>query len=175
METSTDATVTNDNTERTRSCVTLGPVGNRQGSVKCFDVKSGKILHRRTVTQLPWPLDNRLVRKVEEWGKKGVKAIKRGCIDFLNRKGEKFDWDNDDLSELEVVSKQPKLMDPGVAEIPLSAEPEEELGGSPAVTEKPSYVTRAVAAHQRAGLDVESAPRQSRGVEVRADNVISSD
>ena len=43
------------------------------------------------MTQLPWPLDNQLVRKIEEWGKKGAKAIKRGCIDFLNRNGEKFD------------------------------------------------------------------------------------
>ena len=89
------------------------------------------------------------MRKVEEWGRKGAKAIKRGCIDFLNRKGEKFDQDDKDMSELEMVSEQPKLVDPGVAEIPLSA------------AEKPSYVTRAVAARRRAGLDVESAPRQS--------------
>ena len=60
VEAGTDATVTNDNTERMRSCVALGPVGNKQGSVKCFDVESGKILHRRTVTQLPWSPDNRL-------------------------------------------------------------------------------------------------------------------
>ena len=92
VEASTDATVTNDNTERTRSCVALGPVGNKQGSVKCFDIKSGKILDRRTVTQLPWPLDNRLVKKVEAWGKKDARAIKKGCIKFLNRNGEKFDW-----------------------------------------------------------------------------------
>ena len=111
------------------------------------------------MTQLPWPLDNRLVKKVEEWGRKGDAAIKRSCIEFWNRTGEKFDWDNDDLSELEVISEQPKLVDPGVAEIPLSAAPEEELGGSPAVPEKPSYVTRAVAARRRAGLDVKSAPR----------------
>ena len=38
--------------------------------------------------------------------------------------------------------------------------------------EKPSYATRAVAARRRAGLDVEPEPHQSRGVEVRADNVI---
>ena len=43
VEASTDAVVTNGNTERTRSCVALGPVGNRQGSVKCFDIESGKI------------------------------------------------------------------------------------------------------------------------------------
>ena len=36
-------------------------------------------------------------------------------------------------------------------------------------------MTRAVAARWRAGLDVESNPRQSRGVEVRADNVIVID
>ena len=88
VEASTDAIVTNDNTERTRSCVAVGPVGNRQGSVKCFDIETGKILHRRTVTQIPWPLDNILVRKVEAWGKKGARAIKRGRIEFLNRKGE---------------------------------------------------------------------------------------
>ena len=107
VEASTDVVVMNDNTERTRSCIALGPVGNRQGSVKCFDIETGKILHRRTVTQLPWPLDNRLVKKIEEWGKKGAAAIKRGCIEFLNRAGKKFDWDNDDLSDLEVVSEQP--------------------------------------------------------------------
>ena len=110
LEAGIDATVTNDNTERTRSCVALGPVGNRQGSVKCFDVKSGKILHRRTVTQLPWPLDKHLVKKVEAWGKKGARATKKGCIEFLNRNGENIDWENDDLSELEVVNEQPKLV-----------------------------------------------------------------
>ena len=36
--------------------------------------------------------------------------IKKGCIEFLNRNGENFDWENDDLSELEVVNEQPKLV-----------------------------------------------------------------
>ena len=82
VEASTDTIVTNGTTERTRSCMTLGPVGNRQASVKCFDTESGKVLHCRTVTQSPWPLDNRLVKKAEEWDKKGASAIKRGCIVF---------------------------------------------------------------------------------------------
>ena len=76
------------------------------------------------------------------------------------------------MSELEVVSEQPKLVDPGVADIPSAAEPEEELGGAQVVEEKLSCVTRAVAARRRAGLDVEPEPRRSRGVEVRADDVI---
>ena len=41
-----------------------------------------------------------------------------------------------------MVSEQPKLMDPGVADIPSDAGLEEELGGPPEVKEKPSYVTR---------------------------------
>ena len=82
VEASMDAVVMNNNTERTRRCVALGPVGNRQGSIKCFDIESGKILHRRTVTQLPWPLDNRLVRKVEEWGKRGPQQSKEAALIF---------------------------------------------------------------------------------------------
>ena len=126
VEASTNAIITNDNKERTRSCVALGPVGNRQGSVKCFDIETGKLLHRRTVTQVPWPLDNDLIRKVESWGKRSVRAIKRNRIDFLNRKGEKFDWDNDDLSDLEVTDEQPKMIDPGVADVPEEDEYDED-------------------------------------------------
>ena len=79
VEASTAAIVTNDNKERTRSCVASGPVGNRQGSVKCFDIETGKLLHRRTVTQVPWPLDNDLIRKVESWGK-GVSVQSNGIV-----------------------------------------------------------------------------------------------
>ena len=108
-------------------------------------------------------------------GQEGARAIKRDCICFLNRNGEKLAWENDNLSELEIVSEQPKLVDPGVAEIMLVAEPKEELGGSRETKEKPSYVTRAVAARRHADLGIESVPRQSQGVEVRADNVIVID
>lgn len=86
VEASTNATVTNDNAERATSCVALGPAGNRQGSIKCFSIETGEILTRRTVTAIPWPRDNHLIRKVEAWGKRGARAIKRGCIEFLNRK-----------------------------------------------------------------------------------------
>ena len=74
-----------------------------------------------------------------------------------------------------MVSEQPKLVDSGVADIPLDDGPGEELGGSPEVKEKPSYVTRAIAARRRAGLDVEPEPHQSRGMEVRTDDVIVID
>ena len=106
----------------------VGSVGNRQGSVECFDIKSGKILHCRTMTQLTRLIDNQPPgKKVEARGKKGARAIKNGCIKILNRKGEKFDWKNDDLSDLDVASEQPKVGDSGLADIPLDSSPNKEL------------------------------------------------
>ena len=60
----TNATVTNDNIEWTRICMEIGLVGTWQGSVKCFDIETDKILHRCTVVQLPWPLDDILIQKL---------------------------------------------------------------------------------------------------------------
>ena len=86
VEASTDAIVTNDNTERTRSCIAGGPVGNRQGLVKYFDIKSGKILHRPTLTQLPWPADNRLIKKMRHVARRGRARSKRAAPIFSTEK-----------------------------------------------------------------------------------------
>ena len=61
----------------------------------------------------------RLLRKANAWGKRGKNAILKGQNKFLNRKGEKFDWYNDDLIEIEIANKEPKLFQPNfIAEIP---------------------------------------------------------
>ena len=61
----------------------------------------------------------RLLRKANAWGKKGKKAILKGQIKFMNRKGEKFDWDNDNLTEINMAYKEQKLVQPDfIAEIP---------------------------------------------------------
>ena len=91
--------------------------------------------------------------------------IKKGCIVFLNKKREKLDWDNNDFSELEVVSEQPKMTDSAVADIPVDDDTKEDLGCAKEVKERPSYAMRTFAARQRAGLDVKPEPRQTRGVE----------
>ena len=46
-------------------------------------------------------------------------VIKKSCIEFLDRKRKKFDWDNGNLSNVELVDEQPRLTDPGVADIPV--------------------------------------------------------
>ena len=61
----------------------------------------------------------RILRKANVWEKNGKKAFLKGQIKFLNQKGEKFDWDNDDLKEIEMADKEPKLVQPNfIAEIP---------------------------------------------------------
>ena len=43
----------------------------------------------------------------------------RNKLEFLNRNGEKFDWENDDSAEIEVKAKEEKLVQPDfIAEIP---------------------------------------------------------
>ena len=55
-----------------------------------------------------WP--DRLIRKANEWGVKGEKAILKGQIRFLNRNGERIDWDNYNFTEIEMADKEPKLV-----------------------------------------------------------------
>ena len=49
------AGITNGQEARTHSCISLGPSGNIQGSLKCFDLETGKVVIRRRVVQLPFP------------------------------------------------------------------------------------------------------------------------
>ena len=55
VEASTDAEITNDNSERRQSCIYLGPAGNRQGSSKCFVIETGAVVVRRIFDVLPYP------------------------------------------------------------------------------------------------------------------------
>ena len=64
-------------------------------------------------------LPDRLLTKANAWGKKGKNAILKGQIKFLNRKGEKFEWDNNNLTEINMADKEPNLVQPDfIAEIP---------------------------------------------------------
>ena len=48
IEASRDAMVTNVQDNRTHPCIVLGASGNRQGSIKCFDLETGKVVVHRT-------------------------------------------------------------------------------------------------------------------------------
>ena len=63
LEASTDAVITKDNSDRTHACIFLGPSVNRQVSLNCFDLETGKVVVRRSAKQLIWP--DRLLKKAE--------------------------------------------------------------------------------------------------------------
>ena len=74
----------------------MGSFGNRKGSINCFGLDTGRVVVRRTLKKKIWL--ERLLRRANMWGGKGKKAILKGKIKFLNRKGKTFYWDSDDLT-----------------------------------------------------------------------------
>ena len=82
-------------------------------------------------------------------GQKGQEFHLKGQIKFLNRKGEKFDWDNDNLTETEIADKEEKLVQTNfIAEIPgieVESNYEPIIGPKPNTEPevKSSYVERA--------------------------------
>ena len=67
IEASVDAEVKNDMKGRTHACISLGPSGNWQGSQVCFDLETGKVVFRRTITRLPMPTS--IIQVINNWGK----------------------------------------------------------------------------------------------------------
>ena len=63
VEASYDDDITNTLKDRTHSCIALGPTGNIQGSMKCFDLKTGRVVKCRTITVLPMP--DRIIKQVQ--------------------------------------------------------------------------------------------------------------
>ena len=101
IEPTVDPDITNGQEARTHSCISLGPSGNIQGSLKCFDLETGKVVTRRRVADLLFP--NRMLKKANAWGEKSKAQITKVSIQFLNRMGEKFDWENDKVETIQVV------------------------------------------------------------------------
>ena len=71
VEDSTEEMVTNIQIPRRRNCTALGPSVNRQGSLKCFDLKTGSVVTRRTFDVLPMP--DRIANQVNSWEMKSKK------------------------------------------------------------------------------------------------------
>ena len=150
-----DAIVTNDNTPHTHSCILLGPSGNQQGSVKCFDLETGKVVVRITINQIPWP--EKMIKKASAWGRRSKKIIGKNSIQFCNRHGEKFDWDNDYLSKLKVTMDLPKMIHPDmVVNIPgIELESDFPIPAIPTPDKQPGIMTQLAAARLNSGLDEE--------------------
>ena len=96
------ADITNTQRARTTPAVCLGPTGNMQGTYKFFNLLTGHVVKRRSFTVLPYP--SRMIRLVNEWGKK---SNKNNDLIFKNRKNEDFAWDDDDEDLINDNAEEP--------------------------------------------------------------------
>ena len=78
VEARPDKIITNDNTPRTHSCIAVGPSDNREGTLKCFDLDTGKMVIRRIADQLPWT--DSLIETASAWGRKSKKLIMKDLV-----------------------------------------------------------------------------------------------
>ncbi len=99
VEAHKDPTITNTMRSRTFPGIFLGPTGNRQGTHKVFNINTGVVKKPRIITPLPMP--DRVIAVVEHWGRRHQKEDKKQALTFLNRKKKLYDWDNDDLEDVE--------------------------------------------------------------------------
>ena len=79
----------------------------------------------------------------------------KDSVQFLNRKGEKFDWDDDELSELEVKTEPSKMIHPDIlAELPgMELQRDYNTPSRVTVRSGPTPTEQAAAAEIAAGLD----------------------
>ena len=89
--------------DRTHTCIALGPSGNFQGLLKCFDLLLGKVVKRRTFRVLP--LTTGVLSTINRWGKSSQVLQYGTRLEFLNRIQKRFNWDNDDLIETEGLDR----------------------------------------------------------------------
>ncbi len=62
VEVHEDPDTSNTLHNHTTECIALGPTGNLQGSIACFDLGTRRVLKRRTITPLPMP--DHVIKKV---------------------------------------------------------------------------------------------------------------
>ena len=87
---------------RTVPCIALGTAGNIQGSVRVFDLNSGKVLVRRRVKEMPFP--SRVLKWVNEWGRLHGSAYGRKLV-VLNRKRWPISTTDDEVGQSPLTSK----------------------------------------------------------------------
>ena len=75
-----DYNTTNNQVERTFTGVYLGPTGNRQGTVKVFDIATGKVKKPRKIT--PFPMPDSFIATVNKWGRRNQKEAQRARLEF---------------------------------------------------------------------------------------------
>lgn len=179
VEASDDLEITNTQRDRTSPCIMLGPTGNSQGSVWCFNLETKAVVKRRTITLLPMP--DRVVRRVVALGKRARQTRStRDRLNFLNRHKAQFAWDTTDFGEDQdlVELPPPHETDNMIAEIPgVLLESDYDTDEVIETPPPPDTAQLAAAALQNANL-ASNASNQIAGVDITPtgdDNAVVSD
>ena len=64
-----------------------------------FDLETGKVVFRRTITRLPMPTS--IIQVINNWGKSQKNTKFKNKLEFWDRLKQKYDWENDDLDVTE--------------------------------------------------------------------------
>ena len=90
-------TITNTMKARAYPALLLGPTGNIQGTIKAYDLTTGRVKKPRTFT--PYPIPDRVIKAVNKIGLRDQTKTQERRLELRNRRNERFDWDNDELIE----------------------------------------------------------------------------
>jgi hypothetical protein len=148
---------------RTHEGIAVGPMGNLQGSVKFFCLKTNRILKRRSFTPLPMP--DRVIKHVNYIGKRE----KQGCaFRFLNRRKEPYEWTDEVPKDypyfqglLEDMAPYPDV----AAKLP-GVILEDDIDDDQVVTDepKPDFAELAATALENAGINLQDRLRAAQQV-----------
>ena len=97
----------NDMNGRTFAGLYLGPTGNLQGTVKAWDINTGRVKKVKVFDVVPMP--DSVVDTVNEWGKKYQKEKKKKMGKFLDRLKRDFAWENDEYDIPEETPIHPEI------------------------------------------------------------------
>ncbi len=126
-----DPNITNTLDPRTKWAICMGPTVNLQGSYKFLSLVTGKKVTQRKFTEMP--ITEPVIKQVEEI------AVKDGAvidINFKDRKGFEYEFDNNEEYELMVEPDEPA---PFPAEAPgMLTELEEGYGVDEVMQDEPN-------------------------------------
>jgi hypothetical protein len=164
-----EPTPTNTMAWQTHECITLGPMGNLQGSIKFYCLTNGRVLNRCSFTPMPMP--DWVIKRVDAIGEREGQGR---TFWFLNRQKEPYKWTDevpeDDTDFQGLLENEEEAVYPNVStKLPRVELKAEERDFTP-VSDEPEADFRELvaAALHNTGIDTEE---QLRAVREAASNV----
>ncbi len=90
--------------------IVLGLMGNKQGTYKVFNLRTGKKIKRQKLTVMPMP--DSVIAQVERLGQKNTTP---NMFNFLDRNGVLFEWNEDVDERPEGIIEEDVVLYPSLA------------------------------------------------------------